>query len=204
MNSDKPPPPGEKPSPSRQGRPSRPRPSPPPHRLLPMAEAHRRLPKRSRQSTAATASNPRRAGVNGESAKPGEGSARLPPPPVSSSPIGMLGLGGSPNPRGINLNMTPDSVVAVVGQDKLNQERIADGERRKSAHRGSWQASNFERWRAAIENYVSSVKPGNQTALNTARSPFATYLTTIHNRIHPLFAEDFFGSRSTAFLPTIP
>ena len=85
-------------------------------------------------------------------------------------------------------------MVAVVGEDKLTKERMADGERRRSAHRGSWQNSSFERWRAAIENYVSSVKPGNQTALNTARSPFGTYLVTIHNRIHPIFAEDFLGS----------
>jgi hypothetical protein len=106
----------------------------------------------------------------------------------------MLGLGGAPTPSGVNLNLTSDSVVAVVGQDRLTKERMADGERRKSAHRGSWQNSSFERWRAAIENYVSTVKPGNQTALNTARSPFGTYLVSIHNRIHPIFAEDFLGS----------
>jgi len=106
----------------------------------------------------------------------------------------MLGLGGSPTPGGVNLNLTASSVVAVVGQDKLNRERLADGERRKSAHRGSWQSSGFERWRAAIENYVSTVKTGNQTALNAARSPFSTFIVTIHNRIHPIFADDFLGS----------
>ena len=58
-----------------------------------------------------------------------------------------------------------------------------------------WSASNFERWRSAIENYVSSVKPGNQTALNTAASsPFATYLNGMHNRIHPIFADAFLSS----------
>jgi hypothetical protein len=138
--------------------------------------------------------DPARPGENGASNNPGEGKSRLPPAPVPSSPIGMLGLGGTPNQNGINLNLTPQSVVAVVGEDKLNKERMADGERRKSAHRGSWENSSFERWRAAIENYVSSVKPGNQTALNAARSPFGTYLVTIHNRIHPIFAEDFLGS----------
>jgi hypothetical protein len=138
--------------------------------------------------------DPARPGANGATNQPGEGSSRLPPAPVPSSPIGMLGLGGTPTPSGINLNLTPQSVVAVVGEDKLNKERMADGERRKSAHRGSWENSSFERWRPAIENYVSSVKPGNQTALNAARSPFATYLVTIHNRIHPIFAEDFLGS----------
>jgi TonB family protein len=38
------------------------------------------------------------------------------------------------------------------------------------------------------------VKPGNQTALNTARVPFATYLNQIHNRLHPLFADSFLAS----------
>lgn len=105
-----------------------------------------------------------------------------------------LGLGGNPGPGQVNLNLTNKGVVAVVGSDQLRKEREADGERRKSEHRGSWTASNFERWKNAIENYVSSVKPGNQTALNTAAVPFASYLNTIHNRIHPLFADSFLGS----------
>jgi hypothetical protein len=137
--------------------------------------------------------DPGRTHADGSAVKPGDGRKRL-PRPVPSSPLGMLGLGGSPTPSGINLNLTQEAVVAVVGEDKLTKERMADGERRRSAHRGSWQNSSFERWRAAIENYVSSVKPGNQTALNAARSPFGTYLVTIHNRIHPIFAEDFLGS----------
>jgi TonB family protein len=106
----------------------------------------------------------------------------------------ILGLGGQPGPGQVNLNLSHTGVVAAVGADQLRKEREADGERRKSEHRGSWVASSFERWRNAIENYVSSVKPGNQTALNTAAVPFATYLNTIHNRIHPLFADSFLGS----------
>lgn len=109
----------------------------------------------------------------------------------NKSPLDMLGLGASGSPSGINLNLTEKGVVAAVGEDTLTRERLADGERRRSAHRGTFRGSQFERWRSAIENYVSSVKPGNQTALNTARVPFATYLNTIHNRIHPIFADDF-------------
>ena len=116
-------------------------------------------------------------------------------PPTANSPaVKWLGLGGNPGPGQVNINLTTKGVVAVVGSDQLRKEREADGERRKSEHRGSWTASNFERWRNAIENYVSSVKPGNQTALNTAAVPFASYLNTIHNRIHPLFADSFLGS----------
>jgi hypothetical protein len=38
------------------------------------------------------------------------------------------------------------------------------------------------------------VKIGNTTALNTAHAPFSSYLNAIHNRIHPIFADDFLGS----------
>jgi TonB family protein len=109
-------------------------------------------------------------------------------PPTSTA---WLGLGGKPGPGQINLNLTQVGVVASVGADQLRKEREADGERRRTEHRGSWIASGFERWRSAIENYVSSVKPGNQTALNTARVPFASYLNAMHNRIHPIFADNF-------------
>ena len=117
-----------------------------------------------------------------------------PPTPANNGTTNWLGLGGKPGPGQVNLNLNQTGVVAVVGSDQLRKEREADGERRKSEHRGSWTASNFERWRNAIENYVSSVKPGNQTALNTAAVPFASYLNTIHNRIHPIFADSFLGS----------
>jgi hypothetical protein len=139
--------------------------------------------------------DPARPGNDGATKKPGPGTSKLPAPePTATSRLSMLGLGGLPTPGGVNLNLNQQGVIAAVGQDQLTRERMADGERRKSAHRGSWQASGFERWRAAIENYVAAVKPGNQTALNTARVPFATYLNTIHNRIHPIFADDFLGS----------
>jgi TonB family protein len=123
---------------------------------------------------------------------PGDANNSTTNPVVSSTT--WLGLGGKAGPGQVNLNLTETGVVASVGQDQLRKEREADGERRKSQHRGSWTASNFERWRSAIENYVSSVKPGNQTALNTAAVPFATYLNGMHNRIHPIFADSFLGS----------
>ncbi len=119
---------------------------------------------------------------------PGSASRKLPPPVAGRR---TYGLGGRAQPGQVNLNLNNHGVVAVVGKDELRREREADGARRKSEHRGSWQASNFQRWRSAIENYVTSVKPGNQTALNTAAVPFATYLNSMHNRIHPIFADSF-------------
>ncbi len=118
--------------------------------------------------------------------------------PMQRLPGGRLwslpGLGESAAPGTLNTNLNQGQIASIVGSDNLRKIREADGERRKSEHRGSWVASNFDRWRSAIENYASSVKPGNQTALNTARSPFATYLNGMHNRIHPIFAEAFLES----------
>lgn len=107
----------------------------------------------------------------------------------------LLGLGASGTTQsGINLNLTPGLAANAIGSDQLSRERRADGARRRSAHLGSWKSTGIERWRSAIENYVPSVKPGNQTALNTARSPFGTYLSVIHNRLHPIFADWFLAS----------
>ncbi|MFZ5891135.1 MAG: hypothetical protein ACOY0T_08795 [Myxococcota bacterium] len=107
----------------------------------------------------------------------------------------FLGLGASgTTASGINLNLTPGLARAAIGTDQLSRERLADGARRRSQHRGSWKSVGIERWRSSIENYVPMVKPGNQTALNTARSPFGMYLASMHNRIHPIFADWFLAS----------
>ena len=139
--------------------------------------------------------NPMRQGAPADPAQKGvPGTTNQKAPTASQRNERTWGLGGNPGPGQVNLNLTQTGVVAAVGVDQLRKERVADGERRKSEHRGSWTASSFERWRNAIENYVTSVKPGNQTALNTAAVPFASYLNTIHNRIHPIFADNFLGS----------
>jgi hypothetical protein len=96
--------------------------------------------------------------------------------------------------NGVNLNLMPRTAVAAIGTDQLARERQVDGERRRSAHVGSWHPMDPSRWRSAIENYVPSVQLGNQTALNTAASAFGSYLSMIHNRIHPIFADSFLGS----------
>lgn len=107
-------------------------------------------------------------------------------------PLDLLGLGATGRTElGVNLNLTPGTALAAIGQDQLAREILADGERRRSQHQGSWKAVGIERWRPAIENYVASVKLGNQTALNTAAVPFATYLNHIHNRLHPIFAGNY-------------
>src|SRR5580658_5676983 len=137
--------------------------------------------------------NPARTGgATGTTPQPRAGAAdsRLPGGRMWSLP----GLGQRASPGTMNMNLNQGQIAAIVGMDNLRKLREADGERRRSEHRGSWIASNFDRWKSAIENYVSSVKPGNQTSLNTAAVPFASYLNGMHNRIHPIFAESFLES----------
>jgi len=120
---------------------------------------------------------------------------RLPPMRGVGGANDLLGLGSlGTTSSGVNLNLSPQQALAAVGRDRLVKEKKRDAERRKSAHRGSWKSLGIERWRASIENYVASVKPGNQTALNTARVPFASYLNAVHNRLHPIFADSFLAS----------
>ena len=110
-------------------------------------------------------------------------------------PTQLLGLGAQGlTENGINLNLSPTTAVAVIGQKQLVAERARDGERRRSEHQGSWKDKSFEQYRSSIENYVAGVKPGNQTALNTAQSAFANYLNAIHQRLHPMFAGRFLTS----------
>ena len=81
--------------------------------------------------------------------------------------------------------------MAAVSEEQLEKERAAAGAKIRSEHRGRYDTNKFERFLPDIENYDPSVKLGNQTALNAAQSAFATYLSTIHNAIHPIFADEF-------------
>lgn len=95
--------------------------------------------------------------------------------------------------NGVRLSLSEEMAKEVIGHDQLDHLKEQVGKRRLSQHRGSWQNIGLDRWRGAIENYVASVKPGNQTALNTARVPFAAYLNQIHQRLHDVFAHGFLG-----------
>jgi hypothetical protein len=117
------------------------------------------------------------------------------PPRRPRSMLEAMGLGAAGRTQGgVALNLTPNMAAEAIGSDELSRLRRADGERRRSQHRGSWKTPGLERYRSAIENYVAAVKPGNQTALNTAAVPFASYLNQIHSRIHPIFADQFLSS----------
>lgn len=85
------------------------------------------------------------------------------------------------------------NVFAATFSEQMESQRAAAGQKLRSEHRGRFDTNKFERWLPDIINYDPSVKLGNQTALNAAQSVFAAYLSTIHNAIHPIFAEEFLG-----------
>jgi hypothetical protein len=89
---------------------------------------------------------------------------------------------------------------AALGKAHLRKEQEKARNTRLTRHRGRLTANTFQKYRAAIENYDPSVKPGNQTSLNAARVPFAAYINRMHNRIHPIFADSFLGGLNR--LPT--
>jgi hypothetical protein len=78
--------------------------------------------------------------------------------------------------------------------DQLQVEQQKARNVRLSKHRGVLRSVDFKKYQAAIENYDPAVKLGNQTSLNAARVPFASYINRMHNRIHPIFADGFLAS----------
>lgn len=93
--------------------------------------------------------------------------------------------------EGPQLGITYAQIEAVYGEEELERERHARLERRRSRARGSSADAIWDQFRAAMENYIAEVRPGNQTALNAASSPFARFLHDMHVRIHGQYVEHY-------------
>ena len=87
--------------------------------------------------------------------------------------------------------MTWSDATQVYSERELREERQQYARERQSRIRGSDRQRNWREFRAAIENFVPNVRPGNQTALNAAASPFANYIAHVHRRIHRQYAQRF-------------
>jgi hypothetical protein len=110
---------------------------------------------------------------------------------------GRKAIKGVPNPAQLpqKYSINAYGLMDALGQEELRDEQERAKNTRIAKHRGKFKANEFqEKYRAAIENYDPSVKPGNQTSLNAARVPFAAYINKMHNAIHPIFADGFLGS----------
>ncbi len=93
--------------------------------------------------------------------------------------------------RGPGTELTWSKFEAAVGSDELREDRRARIAEHKSSQQGVSRGKNWDQFRAAIENFTPAVKPGSQTALNAAASPFANYIAAVHRRIHRQFADRF-------------
>lgn len=132
----------------------------------------------------------------------GDGSSTLPGQMIPASPGVVapyspraIGLGAMGGPGG-DISLSWQGFVKAVGEEQLDKERARLGQAIRSERKGRFDSDKFQRMLPDIENYDPSVKVGNQTALNAAQSVFASYLSTIHNAIHPIFAEEFLESLS--------
>jgi hypothetical protein len=135
--------------------------------------------------------NPSRPGGSGSTNNAGKPSWSSP----GVLPFGLDSFGfGAPGAPGGPPNVTWEGLEKAVGTEQLRKEREAVGQAIRAQHRGRFDTTKWERFLPDIENYDPTVKVGNQTALNAAASPFAKYLHDIHNRIHPIFADEFLNS----------
>ncbi|MFO0628687.1 MAG: energy transducer TonB [Polyangiales bacterium] len=180
-----------------------------------------RPPERPTPAAAATAQRPttggdgRRAGDARPAGTPAQATASSAPPsptgegpaPAPSSTAGEAGQGGEAGrggrraaeilgvqglgPAGTLRALMPryDNYVAVYGREEIQRQRDEAAQRRSEA-RGST-SDDWAVTRAALENFVTNVRVGNQTALRAAASPFAGYIVAMHNRIHRTFADGF-------------
>ncbi|MEM1415701.1 MAG: TonB C-terminal domain-containing protein [Myxococcota bacterium] len=101
------------------------------------------------------------------------------------------GAGRGQGEVGPDLRVSWRQFEEVVGEETLREERERFVEERTSRVRGGRHRQSWARFQAALENYEYNVAPGNQTALNAAADPFATFEARVHRRIHPNFVEGF-------------
>ncbi len=67
--------------------------------------------------------------------------------------------------------------------------------RRMEARSGRKLMKNYDKndraLKASLENFIPEIKPGNHTGVNSHKHEGASYLSHIHRKIHPLWAENY-------------
>lgn len=111
-----------------------------------------------------------------ETQKPGDG--------------GKPGAPGARGKPGIKTDLSFEDYSRIVGDDKLEEEALLGRQKRKSTRMGRYERK-LGAVKAALENFTPTVRPGNQTALKTRAAPFATYIASMHRRIHELWGFGF-------------
>ncbi len=99
------------------------------------------------------------------------------------------GRGGKKGRRGIKTELDQEDYEHIVGKELATRE-VELGRQKKSMRRGRFERKQAA-VRAALENFIPEVRPGNQTALKTRAAPFALYVNRMHRRIHELWGFGF-------------
>ncbi len=118
-------------------------------------------------------------------------------PSLPHDPSGML---ARPHPHGafrdeeadhphegskrLKLALSGKDYEFLFGREAKAERQLAQKER--STRVGKY-ARGAARIRSALENFITEVKPGNQTALNTRAAPFAAFIAQMHRNIHQLW-----------------
>ena len=116
------------------------------------------------------------------------GSFTLAPSNPNQPLAGTQGSGAAG--KAANIKVSWHAFEQTFGAEQLAQDRMP----REAKRRGAGREKRWDEFRAAIENYVVGVKPGNSTKLNAAADPFAAYLAAFHRNLHIEFAHDFLAS----------
>ena len=116
------------------------------------------------------------------------GSFTLAPSDPSQPLAGTPGSGAAG--KAANIKVSWNAFEQTFGAEQLAADRMP----REAKRRGAGREKRWDEFRAAIENYVVGVKPGNSTKLNAAADPFAAYLAAFHRNLHIEFAHDFLAS----------
>jgi len=90
-------------------------------------------------------------------------------------------LTGSKRPK---LALSGKDYEYLFGREAKAERQLMEKER--STRLGKY-ARGAARVRSALENFITEVKPGNQTALNTRAAPFAAFIARMHRNIHQLW-----------------
>jgi TonB family protein len=112
------------------------------------------------------------------------------PRPSQHAQRGQAGTAGAQSAQAPNLKVSWNAFEQTYGAEQLAQDR----QPREAKRRGAGREKRWAEFRAAVENYIAGVKPGNTTALNAAADPFAMYLAAFHRNLHTEFAYEFIGS----------
>lgn len=146
---------------------------------------------------------PLRAGAPSTQTEAPSGSLVVTQAPGQGGAAQESGGAAAPRPRGqggrgglasSDLRVSWQNFENVFGEQQLAQERQAYAEARRSRTRGGNRERMWREFQASLENYTPAVRPGNQTALNAAASPFANYLAEMHRRIHREFVDSFIAN----------